>query len=198
MKLILASVVATTLVMTLLVNAAPVADTASIATETQANTVCPISGKPADPAITWSYEGRTWSFASAESRTQFQQARESSLYHKLGGQAAISAAVDAFYVKVLKDERVKHFFDDVSMPKQHRKQKEFFSAALGGPLPWTGKDMRKAHDGMGLTETHFNAIAENLIATLQDLKISQELIDQVIAVVATTKDDVLGRPKKAS
>ena len=83
------------------------------------------------------------------------------------------------------------------MPKQHRKQKEFLSAALGGPLPWTGKDMRKAHEGMGLTDEHFNAIAENLTATLKDLKISQELIDQVIAVVATTKDDVLGRPKKA-
>ncbi len=77
-----------------------------------------------------------------------------------------------------------------------RKQKEFLSAALGGPLPWTGKDMRKAHDGMGLTEVHFNAIAENLVNTLKDLKIPQELIDQVVAVALTTKDDVLGRPKK--
>lgn len=198
MKLILASILATTLVVSLLVNAAYAADASSIASETQPNTVCPVSGKPADPAITWVYEGRTWAFAKEECRTRFQQARENSLYHKLGGQAAISAAVDAFYVKVLKDERVKHFFDDVSMPKQHRKQKEFLCAALGGPLPWTGKDMRKAHEGMGLTEVHFNAIAENLIATLQDLKISQDLIDQVIAVVATTKDDVLGRPKQKS
>jgi len=197
MKLILVSVVATTFVVTLLVNAAYAADPASIATAGQPNTICPVSGKPADPAITWTYEDRTWAFAKEECRAKFQQEREGSLYHKLGGQAAISAAVDAFYVKVLKDERVKHFFDDVSMPKQHRKQKEFLNAALGGPVPWTGKDMRKAHDGMGLTEVHFNAIAENLVATLQDLKVSQELIDQVIAVVATTKDDILGRPKQA-
>lgn len=195
MKLILSSFVVTATVITLLVNAALAADPASIATTAQPNSLCPISGKPADPAIVWTYEGRTWSFANEASRAEFQKARESSLYHKLGGEAAISAAVDAFYVKVLADERVKHFFDDVSMPKQHRKQKEFFGAALGGPLPWTGKDMRKAHAGMGLTEVHFNAIAENLIATLQDLKIKQELIDQVIEVVATTKDDVLGRPK---
>lgn len=198
MKLILSSFLTITTVMTLLVHAALAVDPASIATETQPNSVCPVSGKPADPAITWVYEGRTWSFAKEECRAQFQQAREGSLYHQLGGQAALNAAVDAFYVKVLKDDRVKHFFDDVSMDKQRRKQKEFLSAALGGPLPWTGKDMRKAHDGMGLTEEHFNAIAENLVATLKDLKISQQLIDQVIAVVATTKDDVLGRPKKAS
>jgi hemoglobin len=51
---------------------------------------------------------------------------------------------------------------------------------------------------MGLTEAHFNAIAENLVNTLKDLKISQDLIDQVVAVALKTKDDVLGRPKKAN
>ncbi len=179
--------------------------TTSLAAETPAkpgaaevNTVCPISGKPVDPKITTSYEEITYAFAEDACRAKWVAARESSLYHKLGGWKSIDAAVDAFYVKVLADKRVNHFFADVSMPKQHRKQKEFLSAALGGPIPWAGKDMRKAHEGMGLTEEHFNAIAENLIATLKDLKVSQELIDQVIAVVATTKDDVLGRPKKAS
>ena len=162
------------------------------------NTICPISGKPVDPKITTSYEERTYAFAEDACRAKWVAARESSLYHKLGGWKSIDAAVDAFYGKVLADKRVKHFFADVSMPKQHRKQKEFLSAALGGPIPWTGKDMRSAHEGMGLTEEHFNAIAENLIATLKDLKVSQELIDQVIAVVATTKDDVLGRTKKTS
>jgi len=97
---------------------------------------------------------------------------------------------------VLADKRVKDFFADVSMDKQRRKQKEFLSAAFGGPLPWTGKDMRKAHAGMGLTEEHFNAIAENLVNTLKDFKVKQEIIDQVVAIAVSTKDDVLDRPKK--
>ncbi|MFZ2279091.1 MAG: group 1 truncated hemoglobin [Prosthecobacter sp.] len=199
MKLILSSIVTITAVMTLLVNAAALAvEPTAVATETASNTVCPISGKPVDPAITADYEGRKWSFAQEDCKTKWLKAREDSLYQKLGGKAAMEAAVDAFYVKVLADDRVKHFFDDVSMDKQRRKQKEFLSAAFGGPLPWTGKDMRKAHEGMGLTEVHFNAIAENLVNTLKDLKISQELIDQVVAVALTTKDDVLGRPKKAN
>lgn len=199
MKLILSSLATITAVMTLLVNAAALAvDPAAVASETAANTLCPISGKPVDPAITTEYEGRKWAFAQEACKTQWLKAREDSLYQKLGGKAAINAAVDAFYVKVLADDRVKHFFDNVSMDKQRRKQKEFLSAAFGGPLPWTGKDMRKAHEGMGLTEEHFNAIAENLVNTLKDLKISQDLIDQVVAVALTTKDDVLGRPKKAN
>ena len=198
MKLILTSLATITAVMTLLVNAALAADPAAIASESATNTVCPISGKPVDSAITSKYEGRKWSFAKEACKTKWLKAREDSLYQKLGGKAAIDAVVDAFYVKVLADKRVKDFFADVSMDKQRRKQKEFLSAAFGGPLPWTGKDMRKAHTGMGLTEEHFNAIAENLVNTLKDFKVKQELIDQVVAIAVSTKDDVLDRPKKAN
>lgn len=49
---------------------------------------------------------------------------------------------------------------------------------------------------MGLAEVHFNAIAENLVNILKDLKLSQELIDQVV-VALTIKEDVLGRRKTA-
>ncbi len=195
MKLILSYCASVAVVLSLLVNAALALGSASVASEAQSNSVCPVSNKPVNPAITLVYEGRTWAFAQEACRTKWQKAREDSLYQQLGGKAAIDAAVEAFYVKVLADDRVKHFFDDVSMEKQRRKQKEFLSAALGGPLPWTGKDMRKAHADMNLKEEHFNAIAENLVATLKDLKISDELIGKVIAVVATTKDDVLNRPK---
>lgn len=198
MKLILTSLATITAVMTLLVNAALAADPAAVASESGTNTVCPISGKPVDAAITAEYEGLKWSFAKDACKTKWLKSREDSLYQKLGGKAAIDAVVDAFYVKVLADKRVKDFFADVSMDKQRRKQKEFLSAAFGGPLPWTGKDMRKAHAGMGLTEGHFNAIAENLVGTLKDFKVKQELIDQVVAIALTTKDDVLGRPKKAN
>ena len=198
MKLILTSLATITAVMTLLVNAALAADPAAIASESATNTVCPISGKPVDSAITSEYEGRKWSFAKEACKTKWLKAREDSLYQKIGGKGAIDAVVDAFYVKVLADKRVKDFFADVSMDKQRRKQKEFLSAAFGGPLPWTGKDMRKAHTGMGLTEVHFNAIAENLVNTLKDFKVKQELIDQVVAIAVSTKDDVLDRPKKAN
>jgi hemoglobin len=195
MKLLLSSLATITAVMTLLVNAALAADPAAFASVSTTNSVCPVSGKPVDPAITAEYEGLKWSFAKEACKTKWMKAREDSLYQKLGGKAAIDAVVDAFYVKVLADNRVKHFFADVSMDKQRRKQKDFLSFAFGGPLPWTGKDMRKAHEGMGLTEEHFNAIAENLVSTLKDFKVKQELIDQVVAIAVSTKDDVLGRPK---
>jgi len=38
-----------------------------------------------------------------------------SLYERIGGEAAIDAAVELFYQKVLSDDRIKHFFSDVDM-----------------------------------------------------------------------------------
>lgn len=164
----------------------------------EVNKVCPISGKAVDPSITIKYEGRTYAFSSDSCRTQFKQARENSLYHKLGGKAAIDAVVEAFYVKVLADNRIKHFFDDINMTKQRRKQKEFLSAAFGGPIPWTGKDLAKAHANIpGLTDAHFDAVAENLQKTLVELKVKKELADQVMAIAASTREAVLNRKPAA-
>lgn len=171
---------------------------ASGSREAEINQICPVSGKPVNPKITLVYEGKTYGFAEEACRTQWRQAREKSLYHRLGGKAAIDAAVEAFYVKVLADKRINHFFEDINMNKQRRKQKEFLSAAFGGPIPWTGKDMRKAHANLpGLNEDHFNAVAENLQKTLEDLKIKKELIAEVMAIAGSVRNDVLNRPAPA-
>jgi hemoglobin len=119
-----------------------------------------------------------------------------SLFEQLGGAAAVDAAVDIFYRKVLKDKRIAHFFDSVNMDGQRAKQKAFLTMAFGGPRHYTGKDMRAAHAHLvarGLTDVHFDAVAENLQATLRELKVAEPLVKQVIAIAASTRSDVLGR-----
>lgn len=177
---------------------APAANPPAAAQSDETNKTCPISGRPANSSITSVYEGTKYAFADEACRTKFLELRANSLYQKLGGKAAVDAAVESFYQKVLADDRIKHFFDDVNMDKQRRKQKEFLSAAFGGPTEYTGKDLRRAHANIpGLNESHFNAVAENLQKTLQELKLSTELIDQVMAIAASTKDDVLNRKPAA-
>ena len=70
-------------------------------------------------------------------------------------------------------------------------QTKFLSFALGGPEAWKGKSMKEAHAGMKITEEHFGAIAGHLVATLEQLEVPKELIDEVIATVATTHDDIV-------
>jgi hemoglobin len=119
-----------------------------------------------------------------------------SLYEKIGGEGAVNAAVDIFYDKVLKDDRIKHFFDGVNMQKQASKQKAFLTMAFGGPHNYTGDDMRKGHARlvqMGLNDSHFDAVMENLGATLTELKVPGELIAQAAAIAESTRKDVLGK-----
>lgn len=114
-----------------------------------------------------------------------------SLFENIGGEAAVNAAVDLFYRKVLADERISAFFDTVDMASQHAKQKAFLTMAFGGPNHYSGKDMREAHKHMKLTDEHFGAVAECLVGTLQELGVAQEYIDEVVNIALSVKDDVL-------
>lgn len=118
---------------------------------------------------------------------------EATIFEQIGGEAAVNAAVDIFYRKVLADDRISQFFDTIDMENQHAKQKAFLTMAFGGPNNYTGKDMREAHKHMNLTEEHFNAVAECLVGTLEELTVPQELIDQVVTVAVSVKDDVLNK-----
>lgn len=118
------------------------------------------------------------------------------LFTKLGGENAVDAAVEIFYRKVLSDERISEFFEDVDMDRQAAKQKAFLTMAFGGPNNYTGMDMRRGHAHLvarGLNDRHFDAVVENLAATLQELNVPQAHIAEVAALCETTRNDILGK-----
>ncbi|MDH5545920.1 MAG: group 1 truncated hemoglobin [Gammaproteobacteria bacterium] len=118
------------------------------------------------------------------------------LYDRLGGEAAVNAAVDIFYRKVLADDRINHWFENTNMEKQAAKQKAFLTMAFGGPHSYTGKDMRDGHAHLvakGLGDVDFDAVIENLGATLQELNVPQDMIAEAAAIAESTRNDVLGR-----
>lgn len=122
--------------------------------------------------------------------------QQASLYEQLGGEAAVNAAVDIFYRKVLSDDRISAFFEDVDMERQAAKQKAFLTMAFGGPHNYSGLDMRTGHAHLverGLNDSHVDAVIENLAATLSELGVDDALINQVAAIAESTRDDVLGR-----
>lgn len=124
------------------------------------------------------------------------KASKPSIYQQLGGEAAVNAAVDIFYRKVLKDSRISHFFQGVDMDRQAAKQKAFLTMAFGGPHNYTGEDMRRGHAHLvkqGLNDSHFDAVMENLGATLKELNVPGHLIAQCAAIAESTRKDVLGK-----
>lgn len=119
-----------------------------------------------------------------------------SLYERIGGEAAVNAAVELFYRKVLEDYRINRFFNNTNMDEQIAKQKAFFTMAFGGPNNYTGTDMRNAHARlvkMGLDNSHFDAVMEHLGATMQELNVPAELIAEAAAIAEGARKDVLGK-----
>ena len=124
-----------------------------------------------------------------------------SLYEQLGGAAAVDAAVDLFYRKVLADERIKHFFVGVDLRRLAGHQKAFLAMAFGGPNRYRGGALRQGHAHLvarGLDDSHFDAVVELLGQTLAELGVPPPAIAQAAAVAESVRDDVLGRDARAA
>lgn len=119
-----------------------------------------------------------------------------SLYERLGGEAAVNAAVDIFYGKVLDDYRINRFFERTDMAKQVEHLKAFMTLAFGGPNNYTGRSLRDGHARlvkMGLGDAHYDAVMEHFGATLQELNVPAELIAEAAALVESVRGEILGK-----
>ena len=122
---------------------------------------------------------------------------DESLFDRVGGDAALEAAVDLFYKKILADDSVCDFFEGVDMDAQRDKQRSFIKFALGAAPEYTGKSLAEAHAALvdkGLNDAHFDAVAGHLQDTLKELEVSDDLVEEVISVIAGTREDVLTGP----
>ena len=118
------------------------------------------------------------------------------LFERLGGQNAVNTSVDIFYRKMLTDDRVRHFFDDVDIEKQIIKQKGFLTMVFGGPNHYEGKDMREGHRHLikrGLNDTHVEIVIEHLGETLREIGANEEDIQKVASIANSVRNDVLDR-----
>lgn len=118
-----------------------------------------------------------------------------SLYHRVGGENAILAAATLFYDKVLADPDLAPFFAGLDMEHQVRKQVAFMAWAFGGPERYQYKPLDEAHAPLrarGLSNHHFDRVAQHLTATLQELGIESELISEAISLVEGVRAQVVG------
>lgn len=117
---------------------------------------------------------------------------QQSIYERIGGQATVDKLIDTFYERVLSDPELKPFFEHSAMDKQRKMQKEFFSAALGGPLVYSGASLQAAHAGRGITSHHLTRFTEHLIQSLKAYQISDADVNSIVAHIGTFANEILG------
>jgi hemoglobin len=119
------------------------------------------------------------------------------LFDRIGGDAAVEAAVDIFYGKLMRDPDIKPFFKDVDMDKQSFMMRLFLTGVFGGVKAYNGPSLRDAHKSLvedkGLSGVHFDKVAGHLSATLDELSVPANIAQEVMTLVASTRKDVLNQ-----
>ncbi|MGR9054269.1 MAG: globin domain-containing protein, partial [Gammaproteobacteria bacterium] len=147
--------------------------------------------KKAEKAIDWGTD------SVAAKGGDYFQLQGIPLYQRVGGDKAMEIAVDLFYRKVLQDDMVAKFFEDVDIDGQRLKQKNFLSMAFGGPYQFSGLDLRKTHrrlvQDLGLNDVHFDRVIGLFKDTLVELEISEKEQNEMMTILASAREDILDR-----
>jgi hemoglobin len=107
-----------------------------------------------------------------------------SLYEAIGGRAALRAAVDVFYRRLLADPQLAPFFPDGVGVRHRAFLVTALGEALGGPERYRGPFLADAHRHLGITGAQFDRAAGHLSNALDELAVPWALADRVIAIVA--------------
>ena len=124
-------------------------------------------------------------------------AADDSLYNRIGGESAITAAVDLFYERVLADPQLNRFFNGVSMGRLKAHQHAFLSQALGGPRTYNGASMKDAHKNHAIEQLHFDAVAVHLVETLRTLGVPEDMVAQIAGAVTPLSSQIVNSQSAA-
>ena len=116
---------------------------------------------------------------------------DQSLYTRVGGQPAITAVVDRFVSNVAADKRINGFFANTDIPPFKAKLVDLICQGSGGPCTYTGKDMKAAHEGMGVKEADFNALVEDLVAALDKFKVPEKEKGELLGILGPMKTAIV-------
>jgi hemoglobin len=106
------------------------------------------------------------------------------LYRDLGGQENIAAFTREFVGLIAQDERIGHFFKRVDLDHLRERLTEQFIALSGGPVPYGGHDMTQIHDGLGITKSDFNRLAEDLQSAMAHHDVPFATQNRLLALLA--------------
>ncbi len=122
---------------------------------------------------------------------------DKSLYERLGGYDAIAAVVDALMVRIKSDNKLRRFYDHRGADGIAREQQllvDFLCASSGGPMVYTGRDMKTLHVGMRLDEEDWQRAMAHLTATLEAFDVPEPENGEVLSFHEVLKPQIVEVP----
>ena len=116
------------------------------------------------------------------------------LYERLGGYDAIAALANDLLPRMQADAQLGRFYQHRGEDGLRRSRQlliDFLCSSAGGPMYYTGRDMKITHKGMNISESDWSAFLGYLNAALDTLKVPQAERDEVVALMQSTKADIV-------
>jgi len=126
---------------------------------------------------------------------------EKTLYARLGGYDAIAAVADNLLPRLMSDKRLGRFWTNRAEDSIRREKQlliNFLCYSSGGPMLYTGRDMKTSHKGMGVNEDDWTVFLGHVNATLDEFKVPAPEKAAVIGFVQSLKADVVERAEGAT
>ncbi len=120
-----------------------------------------------------------------------------SLYDRLGGYDAIAAVSDALMVRIKDDDKLRRFYDHRGADGVAREQQllvDFLCASSGGPMVYTGRDMKNVHIGMRLDEEDWKRAMVHLAATLDAFAVPEKEKGELLSFHEVLKPEIVEVP----
>jgi hemoglobin len=127
-------------------------------------------------------------------QAQTAAAPDDTLYQQLGAQPGLIRLMDDFMTRLLADSRMGPFFKDVDHQHVKAELVTQFCEISGGPCKRKGPDMKKAHLGMDITKSNFNALVEVLQHSMDAQGIPFTTQNKLLAKLAPMHRDIINTP----
>ncbi|WP_345817098.1 group 1 truncated hemoglobin (plasmid) [Paraburkholderia sp. PREW-6R] len=118
---------------------------------------------------------------------------DDSLYKAFGEQPGLVRIIDDFYDLLLVDPRTKPYFEGAPIKRIKQKLAEQFCVLLDGPCVYTGRTMKRAHEGQNIDRAAFNALVEDLQTAMDRNGVPFRDQNRLLAKLAPMYRDVQDR-----
>ncbi len=119
---------------------------------------------------------------------------EKTLYERLGNYDGITRFVDDLMPRVQSDSQLGRFYKnrgDDGLKREKQLLIDYLCSNAGGPIYYTGRDMKLTHVGMKISESDWSALLGHAGDTMAALSVPQQERDDVVAFVLSLKDDIV-------
>ena len=119
---------------------------------------------------------------------------QKSLYERLGGYDGITVFANDLLPRLQTDSQLGRFWQnrgDDGIAREKQLLIDYLCSSAGGPMYYTGRDMKLSHKGMKISEADWSIFLQHAGATMKALQVPKQECDEIVAFVLTLKEDIV-------